>query len=264
MSLLKQLLFISLVQLIAQPELLAKDDPKAKERYAVIQRGAKSGDTMSIFLLGACYALGQGVEKNDQTALQWYMKAAELGLPIAQHEVGVYYANGYGAPQNYELSRQWHLRAAEAGFAKSQIIIGNHHHRNEDYEKSFEWYMRAARQGSPDGMEEVAKAYFWGWGRRKDLEKSFTWRLRAAELGQPYSQAVIGDAYRYGWGIPKDEIEAYAWYNIVAARSSNSSERAELEKALTAEARLEGQRRSRELLKRIEARKAQVKEAIGE
>jgi TPR repeat protein len=53
-------------------------------------------------LLGACYANGQGVAKDEVEAVKWWRKAAEQNEAEAQYELGNFYANG--------LARIFHKR----------------------------------------------------------------------------------------------------------------------------------------------------------
>lgn len=43
-----------------------------------IQRAADQGDAEAAMTLGECYMKGEGVEKNEEEALAWFRKAAEL------------------------------------------------------------------------------------------------------------------------------------------------------------------------------------------
>jgi hypothetical protein len=44
------------------------------------------------------YALGLGVERDDERAFEWYLRAAMKGHPGAQSGVGWYYEVGRGMP----------------------------------------------------------------------------------------------------------------------------------------------------------------------
>lgn len=49
-----------------------------------LKQKALSGDAEAQFKLGFCYDKGQGVDKNDVEAFQWFQKAAEQGHAKAQ------------------------------------------------------------------------------------------------------------------------------------------------------------------------------------
>ena len=52
---------------------------------------AEQGDANAQFSLGKIYDYGQGVPRNDKTAVKWYRLAAEQGHAEAQFNLGVMY-----------------------------------------------------------------------------------------------------------------------------------------------------------------------------
>ncbi len=52
------------------------------------RRTAIQGDACGQYELGICYAIGNGVERDEKRALFWYQKAAEQGHAGSQFEVG--------------------------------------------------------------------------------------------------------------------------------------------------------------------------------
>ena len=56
-----------------------------------VLRFATQGDAKAQLLLGLMYESGKGVQQNDVTALAWYKRSAEQGLPEAQYDVGRFY-----------------------------------------------------------------------------------------------------------------------------------------------------------------------------
>ena len=57
---------------------------------------ARSGNADAEELIGVMYALGLGVERDDERAFEWYLRAAMKGHPGAQSGVGWYYEVGLG------------------------------------------------------------------------------------------------------------------------------------------------------------------------
>src|ERR1700760_2826485 len=55
---------------------------------------AEKGNLKAQSNLGAMYARGEGVPKNDAEALKWYRRAADQGEPHAQYNIGVHYDHG--------------------------------------------------------------------------------------------------------------------------------------------------------------------------
>jgi len=65
--------------------------------------------------LGLMYLKGQGVLKNDKTAVKWFRLAAEQGNAQAQSNLGVMYFKGQGVVQDYVRAHMWSNIAASQG-----------------------------------------------------------------------------------------------------------------------------------------------------
>lgn len=77
---------------------------------------ARSGNADAEELIGVMYALGLGVERDDERAFEWYLRAAMKGHPGAQSGVGWYYEVGRGMPAP-DLVRgyMWYVLSAIGG-----------------------------------------------------------------------------------------------------------------------------------------------------
>lgn len=67
----------------------------AREMFEVL---ARSGNADAEELIGVMYALGLGVERDDERAFEWYLRSSMKGHPGAQSGVGWYYEVGRGMP----------------------------------------------------------------------------------------------------------------------------------------------------------------------
>ena len=68
-------------------------------------------------LMGACYASGNGVEKDQAQAVHWYRKAVEQEHGFAQLGLGLCYENGEGVENDEAQAVHWYRKAAEQGNA---------------------------------------------------------------------------------------------------------------------------------------------------
>ena len=90
---------------------------------------ARSGNADAEELIGVMYAMGLGVERDDQRAFEWYLRSAMKGHPGAQSGIGWYYEVGRGMPA-------------------------------PDLVRAYMWYTLSAIGGDPDAaisLEEVVK-----------------------------------------------------------------------------------------------------------
>ncbi|MGB3553020.1 MAG: tetratricopeptide repeat protein [Jannaschia sp.] len=100
-----------------------------EEAMARFRVYAKSGNADAEELIGVLYALGLGVEEDDERAFEWYLRSAMKGHPGAQSGVGWYYEEGIGMPA-------------------------------PDLVRAYMWYVLSAIGGDPDAaisQEEVVK-----------------------------------------------------------------------------------------------------------
>jgi len=61
------------------------------------------------------YENGFGVPKDYKQAFQWYQKASDNGLSLAQNILGNYYADGKVGAPDYTLAIKWYTKAADQG-----------------------------------------------------------------------------------------------------------------------------------------------------
>ena len=153
-----------------------------------------------------------------------FKSLAEKGDVSAQFKLGFCYEIGCGTPgRDYALAKKWYLKAAEAGL--------------------------------PDAQFELTKSRYTS-RTGDDRDTHFKWLYRAASAKYPKAYHALGAYFEYGMGVPKDELEAYAYYNLSAPYLGwSEAARDALEKNMTSEQRLAGQKRSKEILKELEAKK---------
>jgi len=155
---------------------------------------------------------------------QEFKVAAEKGDIDAQFKLGFCYYIGCGTPsRDYDLAKKWYLKAAEAGLPDAQFALTD-------------------------------SAFFGRTGA--DREIHFKWMYKAAAAKYPKAYHALGAYFELGMGVPKDELEAYAYYNLASPFLPwSASSRDIMERTMTSEQRLAGQKRSKEILKELEAKK---------
>ncbi len=67
------------------------------------------------------YETGKGVQKDEVEAFRWWLKAAEQGLAVAQHNVGVAYVAGLGVARDRQEAIKWLTKAAEQGDTEARV-----------------------------------------------------------------------------------------------------------------------------------------------
>lgn len=72
---------------------------------------------------GEKYYFGYGVNADDRTALDWYLKAAKKGNSGAEYKLGWMYEQGKGVTPIYEMALRWYRKAAAHGNKDAQAGI---------------------------------------------------------------------------------------------------------------------------------------------
>ncbi|HJJ46452.1 MAG TPA: tetratricopeptide repeat protein, partial [Methanocorpusculum sp.] len=84
------------------------------------RKAADAGYTDAQFSLALCFASGCGVEQDNTKAAEWFKKAAEAGHAEAQFNLARFYENGYGVEKDQAKAIEWYKKAAEQEFAPAQ------------------------------------------------------------------------------------------------------------------------------------------------
>jgi TPR repeat protein len=114
------------------------------------------------YAFGKLFAEGEGVTKDEITALLWFRKAAEQEYAPAQAHIGYMYALGLGGlSKNSTLALDWYLKAAEQGLDVAQYDAGLSYENGDGVQKNVtqarEWYQKAAAQGYEDAKAALKR-----------------------------------------------------------------------------------------------------------
>jgi hypothetical protein len=146
---------------------------------------AEKGDAEAQYQLGLRYHKGNGVEKDDKAALEWYLKAAAKDHTQAEVQLGYLHAHGFGTKQDF------------AGAAK--------------------WYRKAALKGDPTAQHNLGLQALHGQGMKKDEQLAAQWLILAATQGHARSQFDLGRLQEEGQGTEKSPTNALIMYTLAAA-----------------------------------------------
>lgn len=116
----------------------------------------KATDQVSI---GNRYLKGNGFQKNEKNAFEWYMKSAEQNHAVGLERVGYCYQNGIGIGQ--------------------------------DKAKAVTFYERAANENNKDAIKAVVKMYINGDGIPKNMSRAMYWQEKLAFQGDKEAQKFV-------------------------------------------------------------------------
>ncbi|RIA87944.1 hypothetical protein C1645_713603 [Glomus cerebriforme] len=135
-------------------------------------------------IVGNFYYKGFGIDKNNDKAFEWYIKASQQNDINGYFQVGWCYHYGYGIKKNHK--------------------------------KAFKFYQLAANNESNIATYFLANFYEYGYGIQKDNLKAFELYKKSAENGFIPSQYFLAICYEYGLDaqLQVNKREALKWYKL--------------------------------------------------
>jgi uncharacterized protein len=180
-----------------------RDGEKAKA-VTSLQYAAEQGHALATWKLGRMYAEGDGVERSDLRAFEYFSRIANAyaddspGTPQAR-----FVANAFVALGHYYLD----------GIPDSTI--------KADPARAHELFGYAASYfGDPDAQYFLARQYLEGKGAPRDPRQAARWLSLAANKGQHHAQAVLGRMLFKGEQMPRQAARGLMWLTL--ARDSAS------------------------------------------
>lgn len=199
----------------------------SKDIYAGIEKMstyANGGNTTAMLKLGCLYRDGRYVEQDIDSAIYWYklaetqgdaeainclgqiyceylmkpkrgfeyyLKAARMGLSLAQINVAMCYKNGQGVKTDIKKQEKWLLKAAENDDDSAYVYLGIMCNDIEDYDGAQYWYMRAVEKCNTYAMCRLALLYKKGGTRNITEENARNLLLRAESMGEPLAIEIL-------------------------------------------------------------------------
>lgn len=139
------------------------DAKRYTEAVAKLRPAAEKGHKKAQYRLGRCYDKGLGVEENNETAFQWYAKAAAQDHTKSQYQLGRCYMKGKGTEKNQKKAVEYFMKAAKKDHAEAQLALGKAYMKGKgveaDPKKAKSWISKAVKHPD-DGkalLEELRK-----------------------------------------------------------------------------------------------------------
>lgn len=196
---------------------VAKDHSKA---FNYFLESAQKGFGSAKDYLGDCYYYGYGTPIDYEEAARWYKDAADNhGIGNSAHSLAFMYFNGDGVEKDERKAVDYFLIAAHAGITQAQCIISDEYRSGrffqQDYEEARKWMERAATKGDPEAQFMLGRYYVGGYGF-DDEQKLYEWVSKAAEQGHVEAEYVVGGCFKYGMGVAEDSVQANKWFSKAA------------------------------------------------
>lgn len=158
-----------------------------------LRERAEQGDSCAKFEIGEIYYEGKLVEKNIQTAVEWFEKAADdYKEKFSQMKLGRMYEIGDGVEQDYLKAIKYYERAAftsplqyEALYRLALFYLNGYgYEQNYEYAaQMFEVLSNADDDIVPEAKYQYGRCLENGTGVDKDLDQALHWYELAAKEG---------------------------------------------------------------------------------
>ena len=182
--------------------LLNEGNREDAERY--LEVGAALDNPKCLLLLATICMQQSG---NEKKALEYCTRSADLGEVNAQVLLGTFYADGEIVERCEERAIDWFMRAAEAGNAEAQFQLSLLVPKKEEAEV---WLERAAGQGHSTALYELAMKRLSGQNDLNEAVRLLTYSCEEGnpeamfEMFKIFSQGKLikpNDQISYKWCI---------------------------------------------------------------
>ncbi|MCH2173339.1 sel1 repeat family protein [Myxococcota bacterium] len=165
---------------------------------------AHLGGADSQLKLAYANAMGQGIDKDEESATHWYRRAAEQGDPRGQLALAIRYEQGVGVDADAEAASDWYRRAVASGSAEAALALSQRHYQGkgvpQDNVRSAMWLIIADRYAAAraDGLEllEVLKEELSGTELAEARRIAQDWRaanpVTVGPVLSPQDAAALG------------------------------------------------------------------------
>ncbi|HWT99194.1 MAG TPA: hypothetical protein VN229_16310, partial [Terriglobales bacterium] len=173
--------------------------------------------------LGRLYEAGKGTQQDVATAVQWYQRAAQQDLDVAQQRLVHIFREGEGAvAPNPVESTKWLERLAQGGNVPAMSDLGTAYLQGIGVEKNakiaHDWYLRGASRGSGEALFNLGLLYQSGYAGDPDFKRAADYYMRAANANSGRAMMALGDLYANAQGVSRSMSQALAWYELAADR----------------------------------------------
>jgi TPR repeat protein len=191
--------------------------------YAQFQKLSDEGMQKADNMIGVMYEQGYGINKDDNTAIEWYKKGMAFGDPDAMLSLANIYAAGFEDTQpDITKAMSFANLAAAKNCTEAMVFLGRKYADGkqgvaQNMPIALKWLNKACELGDRKAMLAMGAAYLSDEpGLTKDEQKGIYWIKKAAESGSPKAMKFLYECYQKGDIVGADEIAARFWHNQAA------------------------------------------------
>ncbi len=215
----KYLLGINLLALLYETSPQKKNFSLA---FSWFNEAAEQQDPLALTNIARLYHFGRGVKKDEQKALEFALKSAQMGQTGGMCNLALLYSLRDPLTENDKSQTLfWYEKAASFGTTSAIHSLAKSYEQGlftpRDYSKAISWYEKAIEKNDSKAMTSLAYLYSQGLGVRRSYEKAFRLYEKAAQEGN--ANAMYSLAFMHIKGFVNrspDYQEAFLWYKKAA------------------------------------------------
>ena len=140
--------------------------PSSKEEcFKLLKKRIEANDPAAMYQEG----VNQRKKGNYRSAIEYYSKAAELGVADAHYTLSIFYYGGLGTEKD-EGKYIYHLEeAAISGQPDARRMLGCHEWNDGNIDRAVKHWIIAATQGEDRSIKELIDAFKDGLISKDDL-----------------------------------------------------------------------------------------------
>ena len=147
-----------------------------------MKKRAKCDDVWAIYSLGCYYDEGKyGLRQSHGKANELWLRAGQLGLAEAYHNIAVAYRQGDGVERDEKKAKHYYTLAAMGGHVDARYNLGNLEGRAGKKDRALKHWMISAGAGDDDSLKEIRKCFVSGHATKEDFEKALRAHKEAAD-----------------------------------------------------------------------------------
>lgn len=198
-------------------------------------------DGDALYYKGVQHLSGQGAQKDEKKALQYFQAASDKGYVSADNALAVMYDEGIAVKKDKALALQYYEKAAESNESSAQYNLAAYYYENDpthpklqqyltqpvpnkdgealnlkariqmnngNFKEAYQLFTKSAWQQNPEAFFYLSLMNKEGKGTPQNNQKALTYLRKSAELNQPNALFTLGTMYLKGEGVQQDMNKA--------------------------------------------------------
>ncbi|MFA5526401.1 MAG: tetratricopeptide repeat protein [Acholeplasmataceae bacterium] len=202
-----------------------KDEDQAKlyfqQNYEILLSEAQAQDPVSMHILGTYFYYGFAVQRYIFQAMEWFIKAADLGYSDSQYMLGMIYETIGHDQKDQTKANHYYELAAKQDHPYALYALGINALEEERYRDAVFHLEKAANQNYALAAYSLAM-YYHEKEPRYPL-KAFEWFMVAAKQDHTEAAYYVGLYYQNAKGVPQNIEQAIMWYEKAALKHDKNA-----------------------------------------